>query len=147
MVPFKRILIATDGSESTEEAVRIGIGLAKMTGATVTALNAVDGPVLLSAPADAEMAKLYALLEKEGNAAVTHIKELCDAAGVRVEIKVTGGSPAKVILDESAGHDLIVVGTLGRTGMAKLLIGSVAEKVVKLAKCPVMVVRNKGEGQ
>jgi nucleotide-binding universal stress UspA family protein len=62
-------------------------------------------------------------------------------------MKVVGGPPAKVILEESAGHDLIVMGTLGRTGMAKILIGSVAEKVVKLAKCPVMVVRNKGEGQ
>ena len=147
MMPFKRILIATDGSRSTENAISVGIDLAKMMGARVTALNAVDGPVLMSAPADAEMAKLYTLLEKEGNASVMHIKELGDAAGVTVDTKVISGTPAKVILDVSADHDLIVMGTLGRTRMAKILIGSVAEKVVKLAKCPVMVVRSKGDGQ
>ena len=146
MVPFKRILIATDGSKCTEDAITIGMGLAKLMNATVTALNAVDGPVLLSGSAETEMAELYTILEKEGNAAVMHIKELGDAAGVNVEIKVVSGSPAKVILDESEGYDLVVMGTLGRTGMAKILMGSVAEKVVKLAKCPVMVVRNKGDG-
>jgi nucleotide-binding universal stress UspA family protein len=147
MVPFKKILIPTDGSRSTEDAIAAGIGIAKMMNASVTALNAVDGPVLISAPADAEMANLYTILEKEGNAAVMHIKTLCDAAGVAVEMKTVSGNPVKVILDESAGHDLIVMGTLGRTGMSKILIGSVAEKVIKLANCPVMVVRNKGDGQ
>jgi len=146
MVPFKKILIATDGSRNTEDAVHTGMGIAKIMNASVTAVNAVDSPVLLSAPADSEMANLYALLEKEGNAAVMRIKEMGDAYGVNVEMKVVSGPPAKVILDESAGHDLIVIGTLGRTRMAKILVGSVAEKVVKLAKCPVMVVRNKGDG-
>jgi nucleotide-binding universal stress UspA family protein len=147
MVPFKRILIATDGSRSTEEAIRTGLYLAKIMGARVTALNAVEGPALLSALADSEMVNLYALLEKEGNFAVMHIKELGDAEGVTVDTKVVGGHPAKVILDESAGHDLIVMGTVGRTRMAKILIGSVAEKGVKVAKGPVMVVRNTGDGQ
>ena len=147
MIPFKKILIATDGSSNTEDAVSAGLGIAKIMNASVTALNAVDGPSLVSAPADPGMAGLYALLEKEGNSAVMHIKELGDAAGVNVEMRVVHGHPAKVILDESADHDLIVMGTVGRTRMAKILIGSVAEKVVKLAKCPVMVVRSKGDVQ
>ena len=147
MMPFKRILIATDGSKSTEGAVTAGIEIARMAGARVTALNAVDGPVLLSTPVDAEIVNLYTLLEKEGRTAVDRVRELGEAAGVTVEPKVVNGHPVKVILEESSGHDLIVVGSLGRTGMAKILIGSVAEKVVKLAKCPVLVVRSKGEGQ
>jgi len=147
MVPFKKILIATDGSRGTEDAIRTGMAIAKMMDSSVTALNAVEGPILLSAPADPGMADLYALLEKEGNTAVMRIKELGDSCGVTVETKVVSGPPAKVILDESVGHDLIVMGTLGRSGMAKILVGSVAEKVVKLAKCPVMVVRSKGDGQ
>jgi len=146
-MPFKRILIATDGSKSTEGAVTAGIEIARMAGARVTALNAVDGPVLLSTPVDAEIVNLYTLLEKEGRTAVDRVRELGEAAGVTVEPKVVNGHPVKVILEESSGHDLIVVGSLGRTGMAKILIGSVAEKVVKLAKCPVLVVRSKGEGQ
>jgi len=146
-MPFRKILIATDGSRSTEEAVRAGIELAGMAGAEVTAIFAVDGPVLLSTPVDPEMANLYALLEKEGQTAVDRVRELGSAAGVTVETKIVNGHPAKVITEESAGYDLVVVGSLGRTGMTKILVGSVAEKVVKLAKCPVMVVRNKGEGQ
>jgi nucleotide-binding universal stress UspA family protein len=147
MAMFNRILIATDGSRSTEDAVLTGLELAKAMGAKVTALNVVDGPVLLSAPADSEMIKLYAILEKEGMSVVMHVKELGDAMGVDVEPKVISGHPVKTILEESAGYDLVVMGSLGRTGMAKILMGSVAEKVVKLAKCPVMVVRSKGEGQ
>ncbi|MDR2866596.1 MAG: universal stress protein [Methanomassiliicoccaceae archaeon] len=147
MTPFKKMLIATDGSRSTEGAVLTGLELAKLVGASVTALNVIDGPVLLSGPADSEMAAIYAILEKEGRAAVERVKELGASMGVAVDAKVISGHPVKVILDESAGHDLIIVGSLGRTGMAKILIGSVAEKVVKLAKCPVMVVRNKGDGQ
>ena len=147
MEPFRKILIATDGSRSTEDAVDTGISIAKITGAEVTALNVIDGPVLLSAPADAEMVKLYALLEMEGNAAVAHIKELGMNAGIKVTAKVMSGQPAKAILEEGEKHDLIVMGTLGRTGMAKILIGSVAEKVIRLAKCPVMVVRSRGDDQ
>jgi nucleotide-binding universal stress UspA family protein len=147
MAPFKKILIATDGSKSTESAILTGLELAKIMDANVTALNAVEGPILLSAPADSEMVKLYTILEKEGMSAVMHVKELGDRMGVPVEVKVISGHPVKAILDESAGYDLIIMGSLGRTGMAKILIGSVAEKVIKLAKCPVMVVRNKGEGQ
>ena len=144
---FKRILIPTDGSRSTEDAIRTGLEIAKLTGATVTALNAVDGPVLLGTPVDLEMANLYGILEREGRSAVERVAELAAPMNVSVEPKVVPGNPVKVITDESADHDLIVMGTLGRTRMAKILIGSVAEKVIKLAKCPVMVVRSKGDGQ
>ena len=55
---------------------------------------------------------------------------------------VLSGVPAEVIAGESGKYDVIVMGTLGRTGMKKILVGSVAEKVVKLSECPVIVVRN-----
>ena len=147
MTSFNKILIATDGSKSSEDAILAGLELAKTTGADVTALNVVDVPILLSVPADSEMTKLYTILEKEGKAAVERVKEIGEGLGVSVTTKVVNGHPAKTIVDWSAGYDLIVIGTLGRTGIAKILIGSVAEKVVKLAKCPVMVVRSKGDGQ
>ena len=59
----------------------------------------------------------------------------------QVAISVKEGAPVKVILDESANYDIIVMGTLGRTGMSKLLMGSVAERVVRASQCPVLVVR------
>ncbi|MBR4697354.1 MAG: universal stress protein, partial [Candidatus Methanomethylophilaceae archaeon] len=49
--------------------------------------------------------------------------------------------PVKVILEESPKYDMIIMGTLGRTGMSKLLMGSVAERVVRASSCPVLVVR------
>ena len=60
----------------------------------------------------------------------------------KLEISVKEGTPVKVILDESANYDIIVMGTLGRTGMSKLLMGSVAERVVRASQCPVLVVRS-----
>ena len=147
MDTFKKILIATDGSESSNHAIRTGLELAKLVGADVTALNVVEDPILLSTPADSQMMNLYTLLEQEGKEAVKRVKDNGEETGVNVTVKVIGGNPAKVIVEEGAKYDLIVIGTLGRSGIAKLLIGSVAEKVVKLAKCPVLVVRNKGENQ
>ena len=144
---FRKILIPTDGSRSTEDAVRMGLEIARLSGASVTALNAVDGPVLLSTPVDPEMVNLYGILEKEGRSAVERVIDIGATMNVTVEPRVVSGNPVKVITDASADHDLIVMGTLGRTKMAKILIGSVAEKVIKLAKCPVMVVRSKGDGQ
>ncbi|MBR7152486.1 MAG: universal stress protein, partial [Candidatus Methanomethylophilaceae archaeon] len=53
------------------------------------------------------------------------------------------GVPVNVIVDESSNYDVIVMGTLGRTGVSKFLMGSVAEKVVRASRCPVMVVKAK----
>jgi len=68
--------------------------------------------------------------------------DLAKENGVDVEVMVKEGAPVKVILDESNNYDVIVMGTLGRTGMSKLLMGSVAERVVRAASCPVLVVRS-----
>jgi nucleotide-binding universal stress UspA family protein len=61
---------------------------------------------------------------------------------VKVAPRVEHGNPAHIIIEMSKDYDLIVVGTLGRSGISKLLMGSVSEKVVRFAECPVLVVRN-----
>ena len=61
--------------------------------------------------------------------------------GVRITGKVVNGHPADEIIKESKKYDLIVMGSLGRSGMSHLLMGSVAEKVVRFAACPVLVIR------
>ena len=61
--------------------------------------------------------------------------------GVAVEAKTMMGRPAEVIIEESADYDLVICATLGKTGFARVLLGSVAENVVRLAKCPVLVCR------
>ena len=61
--------------------------------------------------------------------------------GIEAEELIVEGAPVKSIVSVSGDYDVIVMGTLGRTGFAKLMMGSVAERVVRYAKCPVMVVR------
>ncbi len=138
---FSKILVPTDGSEYTKPAIRQAVELAKLVGAEITALYVLDQTVLTNMPMDTAVMNVYKTLEKEGQEAVDFVVNLAKEAGVKVEIAVKEGTPVKVILDESPNYDIIVMGTLGRTGMSKLLMGSVAERVVRAASCPVMVVR------
>lgn len=141
MNDFKRILIPTDGSENTKAAIIQGLELARVMGSEVTALYVVDQASFVNFPMDATVVSIYSLLEKEGKDAVDYVVNEGQKLGVKVTPKVVEGSPAKKIVDEAENYDLVVMGTLGRTGISKLLLGSVAERVVRFAPCPVLVVR------
>ncbi|HNX48411.1 MAG TPA: universal stress protein [Methanomassiliicoccales archaeon] len=145
MTLFKKILIPTDGSEYTKAAVTKGLEMAKATGAEVTALYVVDQTSFINFPMDSTIVSVYTLLEKEGEEAMDYVKKEAEALGVKLTTRIEEGSPSRKIVDLSAEHDLVVMGTLGRTGFSKLLLGSVAERVVRFAKCPVLVVRATGE--
>jgi len=145
MTLFKKILIPTDGSEYTKAAVTKGLEMAKATGAEVTALYVVDQTSFINFPMDSTIVSVYTLLEKEGEEAMDYVKKEAAALGVKLTTRIEEGSPSRKIVDLSAEHDLVVMGTLGRTGFSKLLLGSVAERVVRFAKCPVLVVRATGE--
>lgn len=138
---FKNILVPTDGSEYTKAAVRKAIELAKLSGGKITALYVLDQTVLTNMPMDTAVMNVYNTLEKEGKEAVDFVRDLGAQEGIEVTLSIKEGTPVKVILDESPNYDIIVMGTLGRTGMSKLLMGSVAERVVRASSCPVMVVR------
>lgn len=145
MTLFKKILIPTDGSEYTKAAVSKGLEMAKATGAEVTALYVVDQTSFINFPMDSTIVSVYTLLEREGEEAMEYVKKEAEALGVKVTTRIEEGSPSRKIVDLSGEHDLVVMGTLGRTGFSKLLLGSVAERVVRFAKCPVLVVRSQGE--
>jgi len=141
---FKKILVPTDGSEFTKYAVDIAIELALLSGGKVTAVYVLDKTVYASSPMDASLVNVYDALEKEGTTATSYVAERAKAAGVDAEEKLIEGTPSKVILQEAdaGGYDVIVMGSLGRTGISKLLMGSVAEKIVQNAKCPVLVAKS-----
>ncbi len=143
---FKNILVPTDGSEYTKAAVREAVDLAKLSGGKITALYVLDQSVFTNMPMDTAVMNVYNTLEKEGKAAVDFVRDLGAENSVEVEVSIKEGTPVKVILDESPNYDIIVMGTLGRTGMSKLLMGSVAERVVRAAQCPVLVVRDQRQG-
>lgn len=139
---FKKILVPTDGSEFTKYAVDKAMELAKLSGGKVTALYVLDRSIYANSPMDTAVINVYDTLEKEGSYATSYVVEKGKELNVEVEEKLIEGVPAKIILQESEEYDVIVMGTLGRTGISKLLMGSVAEKIVQNAKCPVMVAKS-----
>ncbi len=120
---FEKILIATDGSEHSKKAAVAGIELSKLTKGKVTAIYVEDRA-------------------KEGIAATEQIKNLASEAGIPFEAKIVEGNPANEILKfaENTKMDIIIIGSIGVTGLKKFTMGSVAEKVVRHTKLPVMVV-------
>ena len=139
---YHNILIPTDGSEYTKAATNHGLQLAKMTGASVTALFVIDEGPYLNMAWGLSFPDLSKVLDEEGKKAVEYVRSEGEKLGVKVTVSIKRGPPASTIIDESSKFDLVVMGTLGRTGVAHVLLGSVAEKVVRFAKCPVLVVRN-----
>jgi nucleotide-binding universal stress UspA family protein len=124
----KGILLAVDGSRFADAAaVSAGI-LAKRCGLPVTVLSVCANDDLKCDMVQAMADRVRDLLRKDGVAADSVVKE---------------GNPAKAIVDAAAENecDLIVVGSHGRTGLDRILIGSVSQQVVVQAKCPVMVVK------
>lgn len=143
MEGIRRILIATDGSEYTKEAVSQGLQLAKVLGAEVTALYVIDQTSFVSFPMDSSIVSVYSLLENEGKRAVEDVQKEGEQLGVKVTPTVVEGSPTRKIVEVAADFDLVVIGTLGRSAITKLFMGSVAERVTRYAPCPVLVVRSK----
>ena len=143
MDDLKKILIATDGSDYTKEAVSRGLSLAKVFMADVTALYVVDQTSFVSFPMDSSIVSVYSLLENEGKRAVEDVVEEGRGLGVNVTPMIVEGSPTKKIVEIAADFDLVVMGTLGRSALSKLFMGSVAERVTRYAPCPVLVVRSR----
>ncbi|MBU3967840.1 MAG: universal stress protein [Euryarchaeota archaeon] len=142
---FKKILIATDGSEYTKNSIDYGIELAKNTQANLHVLYVIDTAAFASIPMDAAWESMYALLKQEGDEATRYAAESAEAEGLAVERLTVEGHPAEEIIKyaEKNSINLIVMGTLGKSGLDRFLLGSVAEKIVRTSKIPVLVVRGK----
>ena len=144
---FKKILFATDGSPASASAARLAVDLARTHGARLTALYVVDPyPYLGIGEANPMGFQAYMSAAHE-HAAQAHAK---------VSALCTQGSPVDLHLRRSEdmqasegilqaaqeeGSDLIVVGSHGRTGMSRLMLGSIAAKVVAQSPVPVLVAR------
>jgi len=131
---YKRILIATDGSDKSKKAAEEGIELAKALGAQVLALNVVNEVVIASAVRQlgSDRKEVETKLKTAGGKAVDSIKAMGDKVGVPVDTIVRIGAPANMVIDTAAAEkaDLIVMGSHGESGASKLLIGSVVQKVL-----------------
>jgi nucleotide-binding universal stress UspA family protein len=141
---YSDILVPTDGSPAAEAAIDHAIDLAGKYDATVHGLYVVDASAFASIDAGTEM--VVEALEQEGQRAVEAIQQHGDEAGVEVETHVVSGTAYRSILDyvDAEGIDLVVMGTHGRRGIQRFLLGSVTERVVRSSDVPVLTVRSEG---
>ena len=125
VVAIRNILVATDFSRCSDQAVRAALALARHFGASVHLLHVVPS----TAPGEAPRDRLRAIAEEHGE-------------GVSITASLAVGGPAAEIVKHAAREqvDLIVVGTPGRTGLAHAVMGSVAEAVVRTAPCQVLTI-------
>ena len=139
--PYRKILLPVDGSESAQNAMRMGLELARLFGAEVTALSVVDMASFSQTAQGYMLPDMYAYVDQAAEASVKEVVNEGESMGVKVKGVVSRGSPPQDIIERSKDHDLIVMGTRGRSGVSHALLGSVAEKVVRFASCPVMVIK------
>ncbi|WP_421077025.1 universal stress protein [Methanothermococcus sp. Ax23] len=140
---YKKILIPTDSSEVSMEAAKHALEIAKAMNSRVYAVYVVDIVPFIGLPTEGLWESMKEILEEEGKEALKKIEDKAKEMGVDIKSEILEGSPAKEIVDyaERKKVDLIVMGTTGKTGLDKLLLGSVAEKVSKGAHCPVLLVK------
>ena len=144
---IKRILVPVDFSDGALQALDYAAGLARPSGAELVVLFVVE-PVYYATPADMYGAStnLSMLLEEQqriGREQLARLARRLEKRKLKSRTVLETGVPYQVITDTASKQkaDLIVMATHGRTGLSHLLMGSVAERVVRTAVCPVLTVR------
>ncbi len=145
MIEIRKILYPTDFSECSETALAYAIDFAREYGAKLTVLHVVQVPDPYG-PYEAWAFNRHAVEEQLLEVSRQHIAEQLEGKvpmGVEVDVQTAAGLPSRVIVDlaERDAYDLLVVGTHGRGGFTHIIMGSVAERVVRHAPCPVLTVR------
>ncbi|HEX2277294.1 MAG: universal stress protein [Candidatus Tectomicrobia bacterium] len=142
---FRHILAPTDFSEYSKKAVGSALELARKFGAKLTILHVVELPPY---PVEgyvppAVNATFLDDLERQATQDLAQLVPEAESSNVEVVRLVAVGSPYRKIIDtaEAEQVDLIVMATAGRTGFSHLVMGSIAERVVRTATCPVLTIR------
>ena len=144
----RRVLVATDFSADAQGAVRRAAELLGLSGHdTVVLTHAVHAPAMVgSATAPFDSAEVHALVRHEAEVELDREAEALRAAGLEVKVQLLDGVPPETLVREARDldADFVVIGSSGRTGLSRLLLGSTAERVLQLAPCPVLVVPSRG---
>ena len=130
---FERIMFPTDGSEFAARSEDVVMEMAKKFGSTVVAVNIIDDKLIYP----------FEVLEDEGKTILKNVSERGQREDVKVEEVLIVGSPthdmAKIV--KKTETDIVIIGTHGKTGLEKLILGSVAETALKTVKVPVLLVK------
>jgi len=144
---YRKIMVPTDGSEFVRGAVSTAIEIAKLSEAKLYAVYVIpDDEFSVTYPKDTQLEKTFLdYFRTEGKEAIACVETSGRDENIEVESVILEGSPAHEIVDfaEKNDIDLIVIGTHGKTGIRRFLLGSVAENVVRHSKKAVLVVRGK----
>ena len=145
MTRVRRILFASDLSKASAKALGAAVALAKASHASVTIVHVLTplAPVIPGRAINIE--QLNREVQLQGERQLAKLVDKAKAAGVRAASLLVEGEPARQIVRaaRSKRADLIVVGTHGRTGLDRFFVGSVAQRVVVTAPCPVVTVRGR----
>ena len=138
---YKRILVPTDGSEFAKKAQQHALFLAKVSGAEIVAVSVTENNFVNGLPLDDEIYQLNQVLKERSEENLKEFDKL-NEDNLKITYVIREGSPAKVILEVAKEEeiDLIVMGSSGKSGFDRFIMGSVADKVVNSAKCAVLVV-------
>jgi nucleotide-binding universal stress UspA family protein len=143
---FQKIIIATDGSDFSYLAAKQGVEIARVCGGQVVAVYVVDVPRLAQLPGYAGIAgtknRMLELIIRQGQEATEEVEHIAADAGVPSSKVILRGHPSDELLrySQEAGADLLVMGSIGKSGLNRFLLGSVAQKVVEHARVPVVLV-------
>lgn len=146
MSAFRVILAPTDFSDASSTALDYAVGLARATGATLHLFHAYESPLLELAPYDFAFPRnLWDDVRKAAGEQLEAWRARVADSGVVVEAHLTHGVPSDAIARVAGeiGADLIVMATHGRTGLAHVLLGSVSERTLRTAPCPVLSVKQR----
>jgi len=147
---FTHILVPTDGSDYSIAAGKLAIGIARTYHARLCFLYVIDQVVKteLTRFGGKSEAAVRRELEETGRRAINYLARLAADWGVESTVFLREGTPHEEILKTAKEHgvDLIVIGQVGLRGPRRYLIGSVAERVIEYAECPVLIAKRQGTG-
>ena len=138
---YNKILVPTDGSDFAKKAQKHALFLSKVSRAEIIALSVAENHFVNGLPLDEEVCQLNQILKEKSEENLKEFDEL-NEDNLKIAHVVREGSPAEVILEvaKEEAVDLIVMGSSGKSGFDRFIMGSVADKVVNSAKCAVLVI-------
>ena len=139
---FKKILCPVDFSDTSMNAANNAINFSMEIKAEITFIHIIDIQAMqnIGDLSGGGINDINLLIEEE-KPVLSKLKDECDKKGIKVKTVLTHGEPVSVILEtiKEGGHDLIIMGTHGKTGLTRLVLGSIAENVVRKSNIPVLL--------
>lgn len=146
---YKRILVPVDGSDTSTRALVAALQMARESGGSVRIVHVIEelAQVIAYDPYGAYPGDLSKIMHDSGQTLLAEAMSVARSAGVSAEqqlVEARGQRLAEVVIDEASRYkaDLIVVGTHGRRGLGRVLLGSGAEQIIRQAPIPVLVIRS-----